>query len=479
MTTRQRMTWGARTAGNPPATPGYGTADKDHPAHQEEPKADKYENGTPDSWAETPKKPPYPQGNPPATPGYDVEDQDHPAHVDMPRVPKEANLRKLVEQKAARCVRLARLMLKDKSNVTASDIEDQALELMDLSDSAITASEKRLGGEVPPQFLEQQKGKGDKEEDKGEEKPEEKKNPFAEKPEEKKAKKNEPSDKKATEIADLEKRLAALKAEAGQNADVSHPPFENKPGKSEEQARKPEIPVKEFTSEGSGGKKGKKAGEEEEEKEEEQDEGKKGKKAALAFVAAMSNNAADGFVTAADWKGSKAIFAAADKDKDGIVTAGELADVIACGADMGAPVPAPVAAEEDPAIDESGMFSMTADTLMAGDGAADPVLEEIFGKAATTEDEGKKPGEEEEEGGEGDSEEFFAEGDEEKKAAEKKAAQTPAPAARVASQRPQPRKPSTGVSRVGPQARVAATRETDDLSRLWQTSPDVSKAFGG
>jgi len=87
MTTRIRSTWAGRTAGNPPAVPGYNVEDKDHPAHQPEPEAHKYENGTTSDWNEILASLRIP-GQSPATPGYDIEDKDHPAHIDPPRWPE-------------------------------------------------------------------------------------------------------------------------------------------------------------------------------------------------------------------------------------------------------------------------------------------------------------------------------------------------------------------------------------------------------
>ena len=50
---------------------------------------------------------------------------------------------------------------------------------------------------------------------------------------------------------------------------------------------------------------------------------------------------------------------------------------------------------------------------------------------------------------------------------------------RTASQRPQPRKASTGIRTVGGMTRSASSGgEVDELSRLWESSPDVSKNFG-
>jgi hypothetical protein len=144
---RNRMTWGAgRSASAPPATPGYKTEDQDHPAHQDDPEYAEYKKGEPDAWAETPKAPPYPQGNPPSTPGYDSEDQDHPAHQELPRVQKEAQLKLAIERKAKKCIRVARALLGSKA--TEAMVEDQALDMMDWSDSALDSTLTRMGGGV-------------------------------------------------------------------------------------------------------------------------------------------------------------------------------------------------------------------------------------------------------------------------------------------------------------------------------------------
>ena len=155
MEQRKRLTWTAdRRASAPPAIPGYGTEDQDHPAHtQDDPAYEQYKKGDPDAWAETPNPPPYPQGNPPATPGYDAEDQDHPAHVNPPRVPKEATFRAQVEAKSAKCVALARHML--GKNAAEDAIGDQALDLMDIPIEQLDSTIGRLGGDFLAQYMEE------------------------------------------------------------------------------------------------------------------------------------------------------------------------------------------------------------------------------------------------------------------------------------------------------------------------------------
>ena len=149
MTTRRRLTQSAdRKASAPPATPGYmeGT---NHPAYtQPDPDADQYMNGDPSSWAEDPHPGPYPNpAPPPADPGMQSP-QGHPAtdpkHYFPAGVGKEAsrNLRAAMELKASKCIRIAQAMFGRKASTEA--IEDQALDLMNLSDRQIQAMLGRI-----------------------------------------------------------------------------------------------------------------------------------------------------------------------------------------------------------------------------------------------------------------------------------------------------------------------------------------------
>lgn len=85
----------------------------------------------------------------------------------------------------------------------------------------------------------------------------------------------------------------------------------------------------------------------------------------------------------------------------------------------------------------------------------------------------KKAEEDEEEGSPEEEADESPEEAEEEKAANKKAM-------RLASQRPQPRKPSNGVRQIGGMTRSASSNaEVNDLSTLWQSAPDVSSVFNG
>jgi hypothetical protein len=133
---RQRMTWNGgdlekdstKHAAEAPAVPNEGPAS---PAYKADPGPDDYKNGDTSSWAEDPHPGPYENGEHPATPD---EGTSHPAA-------KAASVEDL-ERRAAKCIRIATAMLGEGATVAA--IEDQALTLMDLSDSAIKASLGRL-----------------------------------------------------------------------------------------------------------------------------------------------------------------------------------------------------------------------------------------------------------------------------------------------------------------------------------------------
>jgi len=126
---RQRMTWTdrgvSRRASEHPATPDEGPAS---PAYKAEPGPDAYKSGDTSAWAEDPHPGPYENGEHPATPD---EGPASPAY-------KAAAL----ERKAAKCIRLATAMLGEDAGVAA--IENQALALMDLPDRSIKASLARI-----------------------------------------------------------------------------------------------------------------------------------------------------------------------------------------------------------------------------------------------------------------------------------------------------------------------------------------------
>ena len=499
MKKRERTTWTAgRNASAPPATPGYGTEDQDHPAHQPDPSREKYEEGDPSAWAEDVREPPYPEGNPPATPGYDAEDQDHPAHQSPPRVPKEADLKQLVAKKATKCWKLANLMLENRDGVTSEMIEDQAYDLMDWTDSQIVAAAERLGKTAD--FLAEEK---DEEEGK------------------------EATDTDIDGILAEDPKVAALIEENRKlKAEITAAKKSDDDDSAQEEEVEEEEEVDEASKKADDATETPKAAEDEDEEEGEE----ASKKAHRAFFASMDTDN-DGFVDCEDWTSKKALFDAIDTDNDGIITADEFMDYMepeavmdietddgldpeevallaemeaqACGeqpmADelvepvvedevvMDEPIMAETqdeAADEDKdkeaatdeRVDEAGIFAMTDDPMGVGTTAEDDaILAEIFGgKAAAEEAEGKKAEDAEEEGEEASKkaeEEVEEEAEEEVEEASKKADKT-------AAQRPQPRKPAKGVQTVGAVTRTASgPSEVDELSGLWAKAPDVDPVF--
>ena len=283
---RKRLTWAAdnRKASAPPATPGYGTEDQDHPAHQADPPYEEYKKGDPDAWAETPNPPPYPEGNPPALPGYDGEDQDHPAHEPNPRVPKEASLKAMVQKKAGICVRVARAMLGPKAPTAA--VEDQALDLMDMPERELQATMKRLGGD----FLSMDELYDDSDD------------PILE------------DDLSIEEV--LGEEIDEVE-EVDMDPEGMEDPILARLAAMEETIRNLRADQNDPDGETLGA-----SGESEEAVKSEAEATAKGEEKS-AFFDSMDTDG-DGFITEADWTGSKAIFASIDTDSDGIVSRQEV-----------------------------------------------------------------------------------------------------------------------------------------------------------
>lgn len=136
---RERLTWKRGGATNAPARrasahPAYPDEGAASPAYQPDPEADAYENGDPSSWAEDPHPGPYPQS---AHPAYPDEGPASPAYI-----AKQGSVALALERKAAKCVRLASAIL----GPTASqhELEHQAFAFMDMSERALQASLSRL-----------------------------------------------------------------------------------------------------------------------------------------------------------------------------------------------------------------------------------------------------------------------------------------------------------------------------------------------
>lgn len=517
MSKRQRMTWAAldREAAAAPALPGYGVEDQDHPAHtQDDPEAPDYMIGGPSEFAEDVHQPPYGDSGKPALPGYGVEDQDHPAH--QGQVGRQANLMGLVRQKAAKALKLAKATLGKKADWTA--VEDQAFNFMSMDDSALDASLDRLSGG----FLAEDMDEGTMAFEPvtmGEE---------------------EEPDPVMARLKAMEEEIASLRR-AGRKADQNDPAGKTlgTSGKSEEQEKSEEKAVSNksaraklarlFTAcdldndgfvteedwmgppavfaaldtdrDGILAKHEVLAGEvpeafkknwdkdegdddkKDDEKSEKKDEKESGKKASKKSEDEPKDEKVESKKASED--------EAEDDEKESAKKAfGHLADFddeelemlsamnfgldesegqMACGdvmasakADEGEGEGEGGEGEED-SDKEASFFATGFDPMGLADGttltAADKAaFEEVFGKQAEDE-------------GEGDEPEGETEGEEK---AEKEANR------RLASLlKPQPRKPSQGVQRIGTQSRTASAgrNEVAELSNLWASEPDVSGSF--
>jgi hypothetical protein len=170
MAGRERLTWdgGTKAAGKQPvlpveraasahpATPDEGPA---HPANKPDPGEHDYENGDTSSWAEDPTTGPYPDSAHPATPDEGPASPAYKSDGELPAnepggaqvtnddlgVTKAAadQLRIAVEKRAAKCVRVATVMLQGFTSDTDT-IEHQAFDLMDLPDANLQSTLDRL-----------------------------------------------------------------------------------------------------------------------------------------------------------------------------------------------------------------------------------------------------------------------------------------------------------------------------------------------
>lgn len=521
--TRRRMTWNERKASAPPATPGYleGT---EHPAYgQEDPDADQYMNGDPSSWAEDPTVGPYPNPAPPATPGTESP-QGHPATDPKHYFPAGAgksasrNLRAAMEHKASKCIRIATRMLGRKASVDA--IEDQALDLMNLSDRQIQAMLTRIAEEGPEAnyTLTEPRTSGDlladdlmiEDEDvivpASEDEDLEAEALFAEMVEGAKfAKKSEDTDVEAEELlAEMEKeeKKASLRNRAAKKSEDEAKP-EVKEDATEEDAAKKAAHFKRLASFWA-----KKAGEEVEETEE-VEEKESAKKASLRRRADQNAPNADEAKLAEmlEEESKKAAKKSEGEEPDGDEATAEeealLADMekeeskkaAKKSEDAEEVEESEESDEEEKAEDgeDEGADKKAFDETFLGDSfdsdLGDPMMEEdlfvddpmaLMDDAGVSDDEmallygskfakvksAKKSEDEAEEVKE-----------EEPKEEAKTAAARTAAAKRTAALKPQPRLASTGVKTLGSVSKTASN-EVNDLSKLWESAPDVSKIFG-
>lgn len=159
---RQRKTWKqaeqGKQASPPPQMPAVDrTEGPSHPAYYKDPDHDKYEKGDTSAWAEDPHNPMDPESPPPAMPGnLTTEELTHPATSDFQKKPetpqeameqgggggkKQASLKEMAEKRATLCVRIASAMM---PGADAGAVENKALELMDYDDSKLHAAAEIL-----------------------------------------------------------------------------------------------------------------------------------------------------------------------------------------------------------------------------------------------------------------------------------------------------------------------------------------------
>lgn len=472
---RQRLTWEtpSRKASAPPATPGY-EEPSNHPAAYPDPEADAYENGDTSSWAEDPHPGPYPNGAPPALPGTDAP-QGHPAtdmaHYFPNGVGKQASrqLRAALEAKAAKCIRLAARML--GKNASNDAIEDQAIDLMTLTERQIQATLRRFaeeGGDGNTDLLAFENMTLTPPRTGGEDDTEELLQAMLAE-ESGEGVEGDEEALLASMLAEEQKRLASLKSskKAGQN----DPRATYKGKKAEEpvakEAKKADEDGEAEEDKPEGDEAAKKAahfqrlaaywtklakkaeGDEPEENEAEKDEEKPSKEAGEVPEALKDNQfKAKDEKPAKDDKAEKK---AAFMRLAGEFLSADLKETLAALIAEDAEVPAEKAADDfmvddlvdDPMLDGLGM-----------DDAADVDMDDLsvlYGMHTAAED----------------STEEAEESEEEKPAKEEK----------QAAVRPQPRRASTGVKTLGTVAKVASS-PVDDLSKLWASAPDVSEIFG-
>ncbi len=527
---RDRLTWnGGRAASAPPAVPGYDVEDQDHPAHQPDPEYGDYAQGDPSAWAEDPRQSPYPQGNPPSDPGYDTEDQDHPAHVSPPRVPKEARglqaaILAMAEKKADKCLKLASLMLHGRRGVTAQTLEDQAFAMMDWEDENIDATLDRMSGgflaekevpstaslddfedfdDTPPEMM-------DYEED------------MLPVPDETVYMEDDELDALLAEDEDFGTTAVGVKPDVlGRptiQADEFEPSASGKKSELEMLASKIQALTAELEAMKHGSKRAdQKLVEEEKEvpKEDAEEKAKKEAKRRASWSRKMAEESdeevkKDEVKKEARRRAAYALRAAEEEIEEELevkkeagmddeLTPEETAllaemETTACGEMGSCENVASCTSEDVPEVEEASMFAQSDEM---GNPIAlteeDAILAEIFGGKVAA----KKSEEDEDEleDSEKDDELEDSEKDDEledsdEKAGGKKAkksedeeteelAKEAHRVTRTAAQRPQPRKPSNGISRVGSVTRQAAgTGEVAELSKLWETAIDVSDVFG-
>lgn len=450
---RNRLTWSDRSASPAPALPvepGGGG----HPASRPDP--DPGPNGDTSSWAEDPTKGPYPNGPHPALPGTEAP-QGHPitdpAHYFPAGVGKQAAamLQAAVQQKAAKCIRLAEVVL--GKTASWSQVEDQALDFMNLSERQLQATAERLGNFTLTEGRKAEDAPAD-------EKPaEDEKKAGEEKPAE-----DAPADeKKAGEDTDEDEGDTAAKKAA------YYAKKANYWGRLASLAGEviagdvPEAFKKQWD----------KGGDKDEKKDEKKDEGEdKAKKEAAEAEALLASMLADPKLAASDDDEDEALLASMleeeakkageekpaeekpwEKESDKKADLDMSEESLLAGL-LGGPAPEADAVADDFLFEDDDPMGLMDTSLDMGDLSSDD-MNTLYGNSHFAGEEA--PAEEKK--------------DEAKKEASARRV------ASVAKQVPQPRTASTGVRALGGTPQRQATSEVADLSKIWETAPDVSGFF--
>jgi len=454
---RQRMTWGGdgrpaptRHASAHPATPWEGET---HPATSPDPEADAYENGDPSSWAEDPHPPPYRTSPAPAYP-YDDGGYRHPAtQAGAPAKNASMNLRASVERKASKCIRIATALLGQQvasaaqsgDKVATDMIEDQALDLMDLSDARIANTLLRLEASTEDEDTLLRKMLAAEGEDIAED----------EEAEAKASKKAAEGDMMAA-IMSLKSEIQSLKA--GKHYGEEEAPMMgghymggDDDGMDGEDAMLAEmIEQEKMGGHHFGG----------------DDDGMSDEDAMLSEMLNQEKMGGHSHMSESHMSEEDAMLAEMLKEAEG---APEMSAPQAARG-MSAPkanMAMPMSEDEEPVMGGyEDPMSMGDEDMMGDDEEA--MLASLFASRSAGDEEGEDEESEtaSKKAGESDEE---AEDEEEVMTSSKKA-----------SLRPQPKKASAGAKTIGSQTRVASGGgDLGDLARLWASAPDVSKVFGG
>lgn len=450
MSTRERMTWGGKSAAGPtlpseaaakrrasahPQTPDEGIT---HPAGYDDPKQPAaYENGDTSAWAEDPSTKPVRTSPAPANPVDDGGYRHPAAQPGAPAKNASHDVRAAVERKASKCIKIASALLgpqvakaaEMEDKVAVDMIEAQALDFMDLPDARIASTLRRIeAATADPEvllrkMLAEEEGK-DPEADEEEE--------VEDEGEKKEAAAKRAEDTKLAEItsmlASLQKEMASIKAGWGAKAEEPAAPEVKV---SEEDAMLAEM-LKEEEAEAA--------------KAAEAPAPEADAEAEAMLQAMLAEEAAPAAEPEAPAAAGKSLADYLDDDM------GDMSmDVL-----------------DDPmgVLDDPGMGGFGDDKVLASLFASKTAEEEV--EEEKSEDEGEKK-----EAKKAEESEEESESDEE---AAKKANRT---ASVVSKLRPQPKKASVGAKTVGTQTRVASNvGDVSDLAKLWDSAPDVSRVFG-